>query len=205
GFLGLRLGGEFLPTLEEGNLWIRATMPPTISLEAGMPIVDRIREIILRHPEAITVVSQHGRPDNGSDAAGFFNAEFFVPLKPFDEWPSDMTKEKMIDELQAEFAKEFTGIGFNFSQYIQDNVEEGLSGVRGANSAKIIGPDLVILERIARQAMREMGQVKGIADLGVFWVLGQPNLNIRVDREKAARYGLNVSDLTSVIQAALGG
>ena len=147
GFLGSRLGGEFLPALEEGNLWIRASMPPTISLEAGMPIVNRIREILLRYPEVITVVSQHGRPDNGSDAAGFFNAEFFVPLKPFDEWPSDMNKEKMIDELQAEFAKEFTGIGFNFSQYIQDNVEEGLSGVRGANSAKIIGPDLVTLEK----------------------------------------------------------
>jgi len=205
GFLGLRLGGEFLPTLEEGNLWIRATMPPTISLEAGMPIVDRIREILLRHPEAITVVSQHGRPDNGSDAAGFFNAEFFVPLKPFEEWAKGRTKAKLIDELQAEFANEFTGIGFNFSQYIQDNVEEGISGVKGANSIKIIGRDLATLEQIARQAMREMSQVRGVADLGVFWVLGQPNLNIKVDREKAARYGLNVSDLNMVIQAALGG
>jgi heavy metal efflux system protein len=205
GFLGSRLGSEFLPALEEGNLWIRATMPPTISLEAGMPIVNRIREILLRYPEVITVVSQHGRPDNGSDAAGFFNAEFFVPLKPFDEWPSDMNKEKMIDELQAEFAKEFTGIGFNFSQYIQDNVEEGLSGVRGANSAKIIGPDLVTLEKLAAQAMHEMAQVKGITDLGIFWVLGQPNLNISIDRAKAARYGLNIADINTVVQAALGG
>ena len=98
-FLGSRLGSEFLPTLEEGNLWIRATMPPTISLEAGMPIVNKIREIILSHPEVITVTSQHGRPDNGSDAAGFFNAEFFVPLKPFDQWPKAMTKEKLIEEL----------------------------------------------------------------------------------------------------------
>src|SRR5262249_48868912 len=205
GVLGYRLGSEFLPTLEEGNLWIRASMPPTISLEAGMPIVNKIREIILRHPEAITVVSQHGRPDNGSAAAGFFNAEFFVPLKPLEQWPKNKTKADMIDDLQAEFAKEFTGIGFNFSQYIQDNVEEGLSGVKGANSIKIVGPDLAVLERIAREAMRELAQVRGVADLGVFWVLGQPNLNIRVDREKAARYGLNVSDLTSVIQAALGG
>jgi heavy metal efflux system protein len=205
GFIGSRLGGEFLPALEEGNLWIRASMPPTISLEAGMPIVNKIREIILRYPEVITVVSQHGRPDNGSDAAGFFNAEFFVPLKPFDEWPSDMNKEKMIDELQAEFAKEFAGISFNFSQYIQDNVEEGLSGVRGANSAKIIGPDLVTLEKLAAQAMHEMAQVKGIADLGIFWVLGQPNLNISIDRAKAARYGLNVADVNTVVQAALGG
>ena len=156
GVLGSRLGSEFLPTLEEGNLWIRATMPPTISLEAGMPIINKIRAIIVRHPEVITVVSQHGRPDDGSDAAGFFNAEFFVPLKPFDEWPRGLTKEKLIDELQAEFSKEFFGIGFNFSQYIQDNVEEGLSGVKGANSVKIIGPDLATLEKIARQAMREM-------------------------------------------------
>jgi cobalt-zinc-cadmium resistance protein CzcA len=205
GFIGFRLGGEFLPALEEGNLWIRATMPSTISLEAGMPIVNRIRELIMQYPEVITVVSQHGRPDNGSDAAGFFNAEFFVPLKPFDEWPSEMNKEKMIDELQAQFAKEFTGIGFNFSQYIQDNVEEGLSGVRGANSAKIIGPDLVMLEKLAAQSMHEMAQVKGITDLGIFWVLGQPNLNISIDRVKAARYGLNVSDINTVVQAATGG
>jgi cobalt-zinc-cadmium resistance protein CzcA len=205
GFIGSRLGSEFLPTLEEGNLWIRASMPPTISLEAGMPIVNKIREILLRHPEVITVVSQHGRPDDGSDAAGFFNAEFFVPLKPFDQWPTGLTKDKLINELQAEFSNEFVGIDFNFSQYIQDNVEEGLSGVKGANSAKIIGPDLATLEKIARAAMGEMAKVKGITDLGVFWVLGQPNLNIKVDRAKAARYGLSVNDVNNVVQAALGG
>jgi cobalt-zinc-cadmium resistance protein CzcA len=205
GLIGTRLGSEFLPTLEEGNLWIRATMPPTISLEAGMPTVNRIREIILRHPEAITVVSQHGRPDDGSDAAGFSNAEFFVPLKPFDQWPTGLTKEKLIDELQTEFANEFVGIDFNFSQYIQDNVEEGLSGVKGANSAKIIGPDLGTLEKIAKAAMAEMAKVRGITDLGAFWVLGQPNLNIRIDRAKAARYGLSVNDVNNVVQAALGG
>jgi heavy metal efflux system protein len=205
GFIGSRLGSEFLPTLEEGNLWIRASMPPTISLEAGMPIVNKIREILLRNPEVITVVSQHGRPDNGSDAAGFFNAEFFVPLKPFDEWPIRMTKDKMIEELQAAFSGEFIGIDFNFSQYIEDNVEEGLSGVKGANSAKIIGPDLATLEKIVRAAMREMAQVRGITDLGAFWVLGQPNLNIRIDRKKAARYGLSVNDVNGVVQAALGG
>ena len=204
-FIGSRLGSEFLPTLEEGNLWIRASMPPTISLEAGMPIVNKMREILLRHPEVITVVSQHGRPDNGSDATGFFNAEFFVPLKPFDEWPSGMDKPKLIAELQAEFAKEFVGIDMNFSQYIQDNVEEGLSGVKGANSIKIVGPDLATLEKIARAALHEMLQVPGITDLGAFWVLGQPNLNINIDREKAARYGLNVNDVNTVVQAALGG
>jgi heavy metal efflux system protein len=200
-----RLGTEFLPPLEEGNLWIRATMPPTISLEAGMPIVSRIREIILRHPEVITVVSQHGRPDNGSDASGFNNAEFFVPLKPFEQWAVGMTKEKLIDQLQSEFSNEFAGIDFNFSQYIQDNIEEGLSGVKGANSVKIVGRDLGKLEQLAGAVMSEMSKVQGVTDLGVFPVLGQPNLNIRVDREKAARYGLNAGDITTVVQAALGG
>src|SRR6202044_973163 len=194
GLIGSRLGSEFLPTLEEGNLWIRASMPPTISLEAGEPIVTKIREILLKYPEVITVTSQQGRPDDGSDAAGFYNAEFFVPLKPLDQWPPRVTKESLINEMQAELDKQFVGIDFNFSQYIQDNVEEGLSGVKGANSAKIIGPDLATLERIAKAAMHEMTQVQGITDLGAFWVLGQPNLNIRVDRAKAARYGLSVND-----------
>jgi heavy metal efflux system protein len=205
GLVGTQLGSEFLPTLEEGNLWIRASMPPTISLEAGAPIVTKIREILLSFPEVITVTSQQGRPDDGSDAAGFYNAEFFVPLKSADQWPPDVTKESLINEMQAKFTKEFVGIDFNFSQYIQDNVEEGLSGVKGANSAKIIGPDLATLEKIARAAMAEMVKVRGITDLGAFWVLGQPNLNIRIDRAKAARYGLNVSDVNNVIQAALGG
>ena len=205
GLLMTRLGTEFLPALEEGNLWIRATMPPTISLEAGMPTVNRLREIILSHPEVITVVSQHGRPDNGSDASGFNNAEFFVPLKPFDEWAPGMTKEKLISDLQRQFSNEFTGIGLNFSQYIQDNVEEGLSGVKGANSVKIIGRDLAKLEDIANEVMKEMVKIDGVADLGLFPVLGQPNLNVKVNRERAARYGLNAGDITNVVQAALGG
>jgi cobalt-zinc-cadmium resistance protein CzcA len=199
------LGSEFLPHLEEGNLWIRAAMPPTISLEAGMPYVDRARRILIGHPEVITVVSQHGRPDDGSDAAGFYNAEFFAPLKPFDEWAPGMTKEKLIGQLQQEFAQQLPGIGFNFSQYIEDNVEEGLSGVKGANSVKIVGPDLTVLEGLADQVMHEMSQVRGVEDLGVFRVLGQPNLNIKVDRAKAARYGLNAGDLNAVVQTALGG
>ncbi len=205
GFLMTRLGTEFLPALEEGNLWIRASMPPTISLEAGMPLVNKMRGILLRHPEVITVVSQHGRPDNGSDASGFNNAEFFVPLKPFDEWAPGMTKEKLVSALQTEFANEFAGITFNFSQYIQDNVEEGLSGVKGANSVKIIGRDLNKLEQISDQVMKEMARVDGVTDLGVFPVLGQPNLNVKVNREKAARYGLNSGDVNNVVQAALGG
>jgi heavy metal efflux system protein len=207
-FIGLlipHLGTEFLPALEEGNLWIRAAMPPTISLEAAMPTVTKIREMLLRHPEVVTVVSQHGRPDNGSDAAGFYNVEFFVPLKPFDEWDAAMTKEKLVEDLQSEMDKAFTGVGFNFSQYIQDNIEEGLSGVKGASSVKIIGPNLATLEQIADKVLHEMDQVKGVTDLGVFRVLGQPNLNIRVDRAKAARYGLNSGDINTVVQAALGG
>ncbi|HVR86763.1 MAG TPA: CusA/CzcA family heavy metal efflux RND transporter [Planctomycetota bacterium] len=205
GFLVPRLGGEFLPTLEEGNLWIRATMPQTISLEAGMPYVNRIRTILKARPEVVTVVSQHGRPDDGCDAAGFYNAEFFAPLKPQEEWPRGMTKEKLIDELQTLFSHEFKGVNFNFSQYIQDNIEEGLSGVKGANSVKVIGRDLAILEKIGSQVLAVMGQVRGVTDLDIFRILGQPNLNIRVDREKAARYGLNSGDVNTVVQAALGG
>jgi heavy metal efflux system protein len=205
GALLSRIGSEFLPALEEGNLWIRASMPPTISLEAGMDKVARMRAILKSHPEVITVVSQHGRPDDGSDASGFYNAEFFAPLKPFDQWPKGRTKGKLVEDLQKEFAAEFVGITFNFSQYIQDNIEEGLSGVKGANSLKIIGPDLAVLEKLADKALETMKKVKGVADLGVFRVLGQPNFNITVDRAKAARYGLNTGDINAVIQAAAGG
>jgi cobalt-zinc-cadmium resistance protein CzcA len=210
-FLGLsfaaasRLGSEFLPALEEGNFWIRAAMPSTMSLDAGTAATGKMREILLRHPEVITVVSQHGRPDNGSDASPFSNVELFAPLKPFDEWPPNLTKEKLTEELQHEFAEELPGIGFNFSQYIQDNVEEALSGVKGANSVKIIGPNLEVLEGLATQVMAEMAKVKGVTDLGIFHLLGQPNLNIKIDREKAARYGLNTGDVNTVVQAALGG
>jgi cobalt-zinc-cadmium resistance protein CzcA len=210
-FLGLsvgaasRLGSEFLPALEEGNLWIRASMPPTISLDSGTEATRRMREILLRHPEVLTVVSQHGRPDNGSDASPFSNVELFAPLKPFDQWPADLTKEKLTEELQKEFREELPGVGLNFSQYIQDNIEEALSGVKGANSIKVVGPNLEVLESLATQVMAEMAKVQGVADLGIFHLLGQPNLNIRVDREKAARYGLNTGDVNTVVQAALGG
>lgn len=200
-----RIGTEFLPALEEGNLWIRGTMPATISLEAGIDKVTRMRQILKSHPEVLTVVSQHGRPDDGSDAAGFYNVELFVPLKPFDQWPSGYTKDMLVDDLQKQFAAEFVGVEFNFSQYIQDNIQEGLSGVKGANSVKIVGPDLPKLEKLADQVLHEMNQVKGVEDLGVFRVLGQPNFNIVVDRAKAARYGLNAGDINAVVQAAAGG
>jgi heavy metal efflux system protein len=205
GVLTTRLGSEFLPALEEGNLWIRASMPPTIGLEAGEPVVTKMREILLRHPEVVHVVSQHGRPDDGSDASPFSNVELFVPLKPYDQWPVGYTKDMLISDLQKEFNDELPGIDFNFSQYIQDNIEEALSGVKGENAVKIIGPDLKTIEGLATQVMNQMAKVRGITDLGIFHVLGQPNLDVRVNREKAARYGLNTGDVNTVIQAALGG
>lgn len=205
GMLLPSIGTEFLPALEEGNLWIRATMPTTISLDAGMDKVNRMRQILKGHTEVVTVISQHGRPDDGSDASGFYNAELFVPLKPFDQWRPGYTKDMLVDDVQKQFAEEFPGVEFNFSQYIQDNIEEGLSGVKGANSVKIIGPDLPTLEKLADQVLHEMNQVQGVEDLGVFRVLGQPNFNITVDRAKAARYGLNAGDVNAVVQAAAGG
>ena len=203
--LGARLGGEFLPHLEEGNLWIRVQLPPSTGLESGTPAARKLREILLQHPEVITAVSQHGRPDDGSDASPFSNVELFVPLKPFDEWPRSFTKDALIEQLTQEFSDAVPGATFNFSQYIQDNLEEALSGVKGANSVKILGRDLAVQERLASEIVREMKQVPGITDLGIFHVLGQPNLNIKIDREKAARYGLNSGDVNTTVQAALGG
>jgi len=200
-----RLGSEFLPHLEEGNFWIRASMPITLSLRDGEAASRKMREILLRHPEVRTVVSQHGRPDDGSDASPFSNVELFAPLKPFDEWPKGLTKEKLTEQIQAEFTSELPGVVFNFSQYIEDNIEEGISGVKGVNSVKIVGPNLEVLTKLANQVRDEMSHVRGVTDLGIFPVLGQPNLNIKVDREKAARYGLNAGDVNLVVQAALGG
>jgi cobalt-zinc-cadmium resistance protein CzcA len=199
------LGSEFLPALEEGNYWIRAAMPQTMSLDAGTEATRKMREILLRHPEIITVVSQHGRPDNGSDASPFSNVELFAPLKNFDDWPAGMTKDKLTAELQSEFDAALPGVVFNFSQYIQDNVEESLSGVKGANSVKILGPNLTVLEDYAARVAKEMQQVKGMEDLGIFHIVGQPNFNITINRAKAARYGLNTGDVNTVIQAAMAG
>jgi len=199
------LGSEFLPALEEGNFWIRASLPPSMTLDAGTEATRKMREILLSHPEIVTVISQHGRPDNGSDPSPFSNVELFVPLKPFDDWPHGLTKAKLTTQLEHEMQTALPGVAFNFSQYIQDNIEEAISGVKGANSVKIIGPDLTVLEDLARQVMGQMSQVKGVEDLGVFHVLGQPNLNIKIDRTKTARYGLNTGDVNTVIQAAMGG
>ena len=204
-FFGTRLGSEFLPTLDEGNLWIRAELPMTTSLQDGEAATRKMRLILMKYPEVITVISQHGRPDDGSDASPFSNVELFVPLKPYSQWPKTVTKDKLVSDVQTEFQDALPGVNFNFSQYIQDNIEEGISGVKGANSIKIVGPNLDVLTSLANQVQDQMSQVHGITDLGIFPVLGQPNLNITVDRAKAARYGLNTGDVNSIIQAALGG
>ncbi len=199
------LGLEFLPKLEEGNMWIRATMPTSISLEDSNGYVNRMRTILKSFPEVVTVVSQHGRPDDGTDATGFFNAEFFVPLKPFDTWPAGIDKDKLTDQMTSRLQDDFPGVDFNFSQYIEDNVEEAASGVKGENSVKLFGGDLETLEKTANKIKDVMASIPGIADLGVFSSLGQPTVRIDVDRAKAARYGLAPGDINTTIQAAIGG
>ena len=200
-----RLGTEFLPKLEEGNLWIRATLPPTIGLAPGEPYVAKIRHALNRFPEVTTVISQHGRPDDGTDPTGFFNAEFFAPLKPVDQWPRGVTKANLIDQMKTELNKEFIGVDFNFSQNIEDNVEEAVSGVKGENSVKLYGPDLEVLEKYADLIKAQLESVRGIEDVGVFTELGQPNLLIEVDRQRCARYGLAPADVNSIVQVAIGG
>jgi cobalt-zinc-cadmium resistance protein CzcA len=204
--LGVRaLGLEFLPHLEEGNLWIRATLPPTISLEEATPYVNRMRKIVRGFPEVVTVISQLGRPDDGTDATGFFNAEFNVPLKPFNTWPEGVDKEKLTQQINDALLAEFPGVDFNFSQYIQDNVEEAASGVKGENSVKLYSNDLDAIQKTAYQIKQVMKTVPGVTDLAVFDTVGQPTVNIEIDRERAARYGLAPGDINSTIQAAIGG
>jgi cobalt-zinc-cadmium resistance protein CzcA len=199
------LGLEFLPKLEEGNLWIRATFPQSISLEDSDVYVNRMRVLMKRYPEVETVVSQHGRPDDGTDATGFFNAEFFVPLKAFDTWPAGVNKEKLTQDMTTELEQQFPGVDFNFSQYIQDNVEEAASGVKGENSVKVYGNDLETLEKTADNIAAVLAKVPGITDLAVLRSLGQPTIRIDVDRVRAARYGLAPGDINAVVQAAIGG
>ena len=199
------LGLEFLPKLEEGNLWIRATMPTSVSLEAGDAPVNKMRRIIKSYPETVTAVSQHGRPDDGTDATGFFNAEFFVPLQPFETWPSGMDTDKLVALMTAQLTDAFPGVDFNFSQYIEDNVEEAASGVKGENSVKLYGGDLDVLESTANKIAEVLKTVPGITDLAVLRSLGQPSVRIDVDRDRAARYGLAPGDVNTTVQAAIGG
>lgn len=199
------VGREFMPKLEEGNFWIRATLPLSVSLPQSARYVRRMREILLSKPEVVTAVSQLGRPDDGTDVAGPSNIELFVPLKPFDQWPRGLDKEKLTRELSREFTREFPGIIFNFSQNIQDNVEEALSGVKGENTIKVVGPSLSVDEQKAREIIAVLKTVRGVEDLGLVHTLGQPNLTITPDRSLCARYGLNVGDVEAVLQAAVGG
>ena len=199
------LGGEFMPALEEGNLWVRATMPVDMSFEQASRLATEVRDIFHQYPEVTGVVSQLGRPDDGTDPTSFFNAEFLVNLKRTNEWRAEITsKDKLIEEIEKVLAK-IPGVTFNFSQVIQDNVQEAMSGVKGENSIKLFGADLKILEAKAVEIEQVMKQVRGVKDLGIFRLLGQPNLLIRVDREACARYGLLVSDVNAVVQAAIGG
>lgn len=204
--VGVRsLGIEFLPHLEEGNMYISASLPASISLEAGQPVVDGVRRMIAQYPEVESVLSAHGRPDDGTDSTGFFNAEFFVPLKPTGSWPAGVTKETLTAELSKKLQAKYPGVDFSFSQYIEDNVEEAASGVKGANSIKLFGPDLPTLEKYADAIKAEMAKVKGIEDLGVFQSLGQPTVRIDVDRARASRYGLTPDDINATVAAAIGG
>ncbi|MBR1274635.1 efflux RND transporter permease subunit [Bradyrhizobium sp. AUGA SZCCT0283] len=199
------LGLEFLPKLEEGNLWIRATLPPTISLQEGNAYVNEMRRMIRARPEVESVVSQHGRPDDGTDAAGLFNAEFFAPLKPNSEWPDTRDKDELTAQLLGQLQDKFPGVEFNFSQYLQDNVSEAVSGVKGENSIKLYGNDLQALTDTANKIKSVLGTVQGVTDLAVFTSLGQPTIQIDIDRARAARYGLSPGDINATIKVAVGG
>jgi heavy metal efflux system protein len=199
------LGLEFLPKLEEGNLWIRATLPPTISLQEGNSYVNDMRKLIAALPEVESVVSQHGRPDDGTDAAGFFNAEFFAPLKPAKQWPKGEDKDDLTAKLLGQLQEKFPGVEFNFSQYLQDNVSEAVSGVKGENSIKLFGNDLQALTNTANKIKSVLATVQGITDLAVFTSLGQPTIQIEVDRARAARYGLAPGDINATVRTAIGG
>jgi heavy metal efflux system protein len=194
-----------MPKLEEGNFWIRATLPMSISLEQSSKYVARMRGILRQHEELTTVVSQLGRPDDGTDVSGFYNIELFAPLKPFSEWPRGVTKESLTEQLSKELQEAFPGVVFGFSQMISDNVEEALSGVKGENSVKVIGPDLRVNESKADGIVDVMNDVRGVKDLGMFHSLGQPSIKITPDRRMCARYGLNTGDVEAVVQAAIGG
>ncbi len=198
------LGGEFMPALEEGNLWVRATMPVDISFDQAARLATDIRGMFRQSPEVTTVVSQLGRPDDGTDPTSFFNAEFLANLKPQAEWRRGLSKDDLVEEIEQRL-KTIPGVIFNFSQVIQDNVEEAMSGVKGENSIKLFGADLKTMETLAGQIEKQMHQIRGVKDLGIFRLLGQPNLLIKVDRQASARYGLQVSDVNAVVQAAIGG
>lgn len=214
------LGREFMPELEEGNLYVRGTFPINVSPEAAAAQSDTARVIMQKYPEIRVIVSQNGRPDDGTDPTGFYNLEFFLTLKQPSEWPAvkDNTgwrsvfaakrprkKQELIAELDGELSKYVIGANWNFSQNIRDNVMESLSGVKGDNSVKIFGPNLDELENLAEQLKNRLNSITGITNVGVFRVKGQPNLEIPVDSDKCNYWAVSVDDVNSVINTAVGG
>ncbi len=203
---GGAIGSEFLPHLDEGAIWVRGTLAPSTGPTEGAAVMNRCRRILASFPEVVQVVSQVGRPDDGTDTAGFFNTEYFVDLKPKDKWRPVFheNKEELILAMDRELEK-VPGALWNFSQPIADNMEEAVSGVKGQLAIKIYGEDLKTLEAKGDEIVGVMRTIRGISDLGLFRVIGQPNLEFEVDREKAARYGLNVADVQDAIETAVGG
>ncbi|MHB8735656.1 MAG: efflux RND transporter permease subunit [Terriglobales bacterium] len=200
------IGSEFLPHLDEGAIWARGTLPASTGPQLGGAVAQRARLIFASFPEVPQVVSQDGRPDDGTDVTGFYNTEYYLELLPRSQWrPRFHNKEELIKALNRAVTAAYPTVIWNFSQPISDNVEEATSGVKGALAVKIIGDDLHVLDGLATQVASAMAGVRGVADLGVFRELGQPNLNIRIDRAAAARFGLGVSDLQDALQTAIGG
>ncbi|HEY4841770.1 MAG TPA: CusA/CzcA family heavy metal efflux RND transporter [Terriglobales bacterium] len=200
------IGSEFLPHLDEGALWVRGTLAPSTGPDEGIRVANQARVVLCAFPEVPQCTSQVGRPDDGTDNTGFFNTEYFVDLKPREKWRPVFhgNKDELIAAMQRELDK-IPGVVWGFSQPIEDNMEEAVSGVKGALATKVYGDDLKVLEDKSDEIVNIMRQIKGIEDLGVFRVLGQPNLNVAVDRAAAARYQINVADVQDAIQTAVGG
>jgi heavy metal efflux system protein len=204
--IGGVIGSEFLPHLDEGAIWVRGTLAPSTGPTEGAKVAERARQILASFPEVPQVVDQVGRPDDGTDTTGFFNTEYFVDLLPKEKWRPvfHQNKELVIEAMNRELEK-IPGVIWNFSQPISDNLEEAVSGVKGALAVKIYGDDLKTLEEKGDAVVAVMRKVRGVEDLGLFRLLGQPNLDFEVDRDAAARYGVNVSDVQDAIQTAVGG
>jgi heavy metal efflux system protein len=207
-FLVPFIGGEFMPHLDEGALWVRATMPYTISYEEAAKVAPQIRTILAKYPMVTDVGSELGRPDDGTDPTGFFNCEFYVGLKPYDDaiWKSgnNRNKAELIEDLQKQLTA-FPGIIFNYTQPAEDAVDEALTGLKSALAVKVYGADLNVLQEKALEIKRRLSQIRGFTELTVVRELGQPSLIVQVDRDKIARYGINVADVEGVVQAAVGG
>jgi cobalt-zinc-cadmium resistance protein CzcA len=199
------VGGEFMPHLDEGALWVRATMPYTISFDEAAKVTPQIRDVLRSFPEVTTVASELGRPDDGTDSTGFFNVEFYVGLKPYSEWRGPYrTKAALTEAINAKL-QDFPGVIFNYTQPAEDAVDEAETGLKSALAVKVFGTDLSTLEQKGRQIKRILEQVPGITDVTLVQELGQPSLSIKIDRAKIARYGVNVDDVNNLIQTAVGG